>query len=57
VRAYLVTTSYEKGVKVTDEELATLNIHTHTICPQWNYTIYPRIACPTRTALGQVILL
>jgi hypothetical protein len=57
VRAYLVTTTYEKGVKVTDEELATLNIHTHTICPQWNYTIYPRLACPTRTALGQVILL
>lgn len=56
VRAYLVTTTYEKGVKVTDEELATLNIHPHTICPQWNYTIYPRPVCPT-TAVGQVILL
>jgi len=57
VQAYLVTKTYEKGVKVTDEELATLNIHTHTICPQWNYTIYPRPACPATGEVGQVILL
>jgi len=22
--------------------MATLNIHYHPICPQWNYTIHPR---------------
>jgi len=57
VQAYLVTKTYEKVIKVTDEELATLNIHTHTICPQWNYTIYPRPACPATSEVGQVILL
>jgi hypothetical protein len=57
VRAELVTKTYEKGVKITDAELATLNIHTHTICPQWNYTIYPRPARPATGELGQVILL
>jgi len=57
VQAYLVTKPYEQGVKVTDDELATLNIHTHTICPQWNYTMYPRPACPATGEVGQVILL
>jgi hypothetical protein len=57
VRAYLVTKTYTKGVKVTDEELATLNIHTHAICPQWNYTIYPRPVCPVTGEVGQVMLL
>ena len=57
VRACLVTKTYQKGVKVTDEELATLNIQTHTICPQWNYTIYPRPVCSATGEVGQVILL
>jgi hypothetical protein len=57
VQADLVTKTYQKGVKVTDEEMATLNIHTHAICPQWNYTIYPRPACPATGEVGQVILL
>jgi hypothetical protein len=42
VRAYLVTRPYETGIKVSDDEMATLNIQPHTVCPQWNYTIYPR---------------
>ena len=46
VRAYLVTKTYQTGVKVGDEEMADLNIHPHPVCPQWNYTIYPRLACP-----------
>jgi hypothetical protein len=57
VRAYLVTTTYAKGVKVSDEEMATLNIHTHAICPQWNYTISPRPVCAAMSEVGQVILL
>ena len=42
VQAFLVLTSYATGIRVTDEEMALLNIQPHTICPQWNYTIAPR---------------
>jgi hypothetical protein len=47
VCAHLVTTVYPTGVKVTDEEMDSLQIHAHADCPQWNYTISPR-----RTALA-----
>jgi hypothetical protein len=42
VQAHLVTETYETGVKVPDEEMDALNIEFHDVCPQWNYTIYPR---------------
>jgi hypothetical protein len=42
VQAHLVTETYEKGVKVADEEMEALNIQSHAVCPQWSYTIYPR---------------
>jgi hypothetical protein len=42
VDAHLVTETYEKGVKVPDAEMDTLCIQSHNVCPQWNYTIYPR---------------
>ncbi len=42
VRAHLVRKKYVTGEKISDEMMATLNITHHTICPQWNYTIYPR---------------
>ena len=42
VQATLVTTTYQTGLKVSDEEMATLAIQAHTTCPAWNYTIYPR---------------
>ena len=42
VQATLIDTVYEKGLTVSDEEMATLAIEVHTTCPQWNYTIYPR---------------
>lgn len=42
VQAHLVTQTYETGVKVLDEEIDALNIKAHDVCPQWNYTIYPR---------------
>jgi hypothetical protein len=47
VRAHLITTSYATGEKVSDAEMATLNIQYHKVCPQWNYTIYPRAASPS----------
>jgi hypothetical protein len=33
---------YRPGEKVTDEEMAELNLERHGLCPQWNYTIKPR---------------
>jgi hypothetical protein len=32
---------YTRGVRVSDAEMADLNIEHHTTCPQWNYTIKP----------------
>jgi hypothetical protein len=46
VQAHLVTETYEKGVKVPDEEMDALCIQPHAVCPQWNYTIYPRASQP-----------
>jgi hypothetical protein len=34
---------YHTGVNVSDAEMASLNIERHTVCPNWNYTIRPRI--------------
>ena len=42
VAAHLVTKIYQKGLEVTDEVMAALNITHHEVCPQWNYTIRPR---------------
>jgi hypothetical protein len=57
VRAHLVPTTYETGRKVSDEQLATLKIHAHSTCPQWNYTIYPRSGSMPAATVGEVILL
>lgn len=42
VRARLIRTKYLTGEKISDEMMATLNISHDLVCPQWNYTIYPR---------------
>ena len=34
--------SYEKGVKVTDEQMAQINIKRHEFHGDWNYTIRPK---------------
>ena len=41
VKARLDRKSYEKGEKITDGQMAELNIVEHKVNPQWNYTIYP----------------
>ena len=33
--------TYETGIKVSDEELANVNIVPNEFCGTWNYTIYP----------------
>ena len=42
VRCELDANTYEKGIKVSDTEIATLNIEGHSFNPEWNYTIKPR---------------
>jgi hypothetical protein len=43
VRCELDIRTYPKGIKVTDAEMATLNINGDAFHPEWNYTISPRI--------------
>ena len=42
VRCELDENSYPKAIKVTDGEMASLNIETDDWHPEWNYTIKPR---------------
>jgi hypothetical protein len=57
VTAQRNTRMYPLGVKISDDEMARLNIQTHTICPSWNYTIYPRGRVAAAPRAGEVILL
>ena len=43
VRCELDTRDYPKGIKVSDADMATLNIKGDTFHPEWNYTISPRV--------------
>jgi hypothetical protein len=47
VRCELDTKAYPKGVKVSDAEMATLNIKGDAFHPEWNYTISPRSPEPS----------
>ena len=42
VQAWRVADEYPTGLKVSDEAMDALNLQTHDVCPQWNYTIRPR---------------
>ncbi len=44
VRCELDENIYPKAIRVTDQEMATLNIATHNWHPEWNYTISPRLS-------------
>ena len=44
VNACLVERTYERGLKVSDKEMAALNLVRRPICPKWNYIIQPRPA-------------
>jgi hypothetical protein len=41
-RAYLDTTAYKTGRKITAEQKAQINLKPHRGLPRWNYTIEPR---------------
>jgi len=42
VECALDTRTYEKGIKVSDAEMACLDIADDPFHPEWNYTIKPR---------------
>lgn len=44
VRAAVVDRTFEKGQKVSDDQMQQLNIEHQSVCSQWNYTIRPRLA-------------
>ena len=46
VESALDTKTYEKGLKVTDAEMKSLDITGDTFHPEWNYTIRPRSKNP-----------
>ena len=43
VRAAVVDGTFEKGQKVSDDQMQQLNIQHQSVCSQWNYTILPRL--------------
>jgi hypothetical protein len=42
VRAFLLDRVYQRGIKVSDQEMQGLNLQRRAICPNWNYVIKPR---------------
>ncbi len=42
VRAERLERPYPTGLRVSPEEMDTLNLTAHDVCPSWNYTIQPR---------------
>ena len=58
VQAYLDARPYPTGERVSDAEMAGLNLERHAICPTWNYTIRPRRGVSgniTSTGSGRVL--
>ena len=41
IYARLDDQTYERGVDVTDDQLATVNITRHAFHGDWNYTVHP----------------
>ena len=43
VKSQLTKKKYATGLKITDAQMAALNLTKHTTLPQWNYTIRPTL--------------
>lgn len=43
VKACLLDREYETGIKVSNREMAALNLARRRVCPNWNYLIRPRV--------------
>jgi hypothetical protein len=42
VTAALTRRTYPKGIRVSDEEMTSLNLRRHAVFPKWNYTLRPQ---------------
>jgi hypothetical protein len=42
VKAFLIDRKYKTKIKVSDQQMATLNLVRRKVCPNWNYIIKPR---------------
>ncbi len=42
IRCELDPSPYPKGINISDEQMATLNIKRDSFHPEWNYSISPR---------------
>ena len=42
VNCHVVDKHYEKGEKITDEQMASLCLKKHVVFPMWNYTLFPQ---------------
>ena len=45
VQAHVTRKKYATGEQISTEMMDSLNIVYHSVCPQWNYTIYPHCYC------------
>ncbi len=50
VRAELHETVYQTGERILDDEMVRLRLDRHAVCPNWNYTIRPRLTTPVPLA-------
>ncbi len=59
VRAARLDGTFEKGHKVSDDQMQQLNIEQQSVCSQWNYTIRPRLAVlseATQTSIEEKVI-
>ena len=59
VRAAVLDGTFEKGQKVSDDQMQHLNLEHQSVCGQWNYTIRPRLAAlseATRASEGPEVI-
>jgi len=54
VTADLHKAVYKKGQKVSEAAMAQLHVESHTVCPQWNYTLRPRSAAATNSPAARL---
>jgi hypothetical protein len=47
VNAFFIDKPYQKGIKVSDDLMTLLNLERHATCPNWNYTLRPRLCIST----------
>ena len=42
VKCRLQIKDYPTGLKITKQQMASLNLRRHAVLPDWNYTLFPR---------------